>query len=101
MMVGDFNDIASNEEKWGGRLRPEENFQDFNNLLNNINAIDIGNEGRFWTWMPHWEGKEITERLDRVVVSINWHQAFTRAKRMHIEKKASNHSLLLIHTTPD
>ena len=49
--------------------------------------------------MTHWEGKEITQRLDRVRVSLNWHEAFERAKCIHIEKEASDHSLLLIDTT--
>ena len=33
IMAGDFNDIVSNDDKWGGRLRLEGSFQEFRNFL--------------------------------------------------------------------
>ena len=53
-----------------GRVRSMESFQDFRNLLSSMDAIDLGIEGKPWTWMVHWEGQEIKRRLD-IVVNIN------------------------------
>ena len=42
MITGDFNDITSNEEKWGGRKREEGTFKYFRNFIEQNGLIDIG-----------------------------------------------------------
>ena len=44
------NDILSNKEKWGGVKRLENNFREFRNFIRSKQLIDIGFEGKPWTW---------------------------------------------------
>ena len=73
VVVGDFNDICSNGEKWGGRERPEGSFREFNSFISANDQVDIGCKGVPWTWSNTWEGEgEIRERLDRCLGSVGW-----------------------------
>ncbi|XP_071901101.1 uncharacterized protein [Coffea arabica] len=99
---GDFNDILSNEEKWGRSLREERSFRDFKDLIDQNGLIDIGYEGHLWTWSNHWEEKgEIRQRLDRCLASYDWVQIFEKARCQHLDTYASDHSLLCLDTVPD
>ena len=70
MIAGDFNDIFSNEEKWGGRTREEWTFNDIRTFINENQLVDTGYEGQPWTWSNNWEGNgEIKQRLDRTLSS--------------------------------
>ncbi|XP_071921851.1 uncharacterized protein [Coffea arabica] len=77
LLAGDFNDILTNEEKWGGFT------------------------GNPWTWSNNWDGEgEIRQRLDRGLSTINWSQFFDKAKCDHVETVGSDHSMLLIDNWP-
>ena len=101
MIAGDFNDITSNEEKWGGRKRKEGTFHDFRNFIEQNGLIDLGFEGNPWTWSNHWtqEG-EIKQRLDRALGSNVWSQVFDRTLVRHIDNVGSDHSMMLIDSNP-
>ncbi|XP_071906102.1 uncharacterized protein [Coffea arabica] len=72
IIMGDFNDITSNEEKWEGRVRDAKNFQDFREFINDNKLIDIGYEGKPWTWCNNWYGtREVKERLDRGLCMVD------------------------------
>ena len=49
VLVGDFNDICSNKEKWGRRERPEGSFRQFNTFIRGNNLVDRGPTGVPWT----------------------------------------------------
>ncbi|XP_027067676.1 uncharacterized protein [Coffea arabica] len=92
IIIGEFNDIVSNEEKWGGRNRDDRSFQDFRNLVDDNQLLDIGFEGKPWTWCNNWYGDgEVKERLDRGLCTLEWSQCFSEANCKHIESHASDH----------
>ena len=67
------NDILSNKEKWGGVKRLENNFREFRNFIRSKQLIDIGFEGKPWTWCDNQEKNgEVKERLDRFLSSKDW-----------------------------
>ena len=101
LISGDFNDIASNDEKWGGRRREEGSFRDFRLFIHQNGLIDLGFEGKPWTWSNQWtqEG-EIRQRLDRALGSSAWSQHFDRATVKHIENFGSDHSMILLDANP-
>ncbi|XP_071928063.1 uncharacterized protein [Coffea arabica] len=41
---------TSGEEKWGGRRRHESSFKEFNRFIKENELIDLGFEGKPWTW---------------------------------------------------
>nr|XP_027088506.1 uncharacterized protein LOC113709853 [Coffea arabica] len=92
-IAGDFNDILSNEEKWGGVAREERSFRDFKDFLAHNHLIDIGFEGHPWTWSNHWDNDcEVRQRLDRCLGSMEWYQTFDKASCQHIDTYASYHT---------
>ena len=101
LLAGDFNDILSNEEKWGGRVREERSFKDFNSFVENNRLVDLGFTGNPWTWSNNWEDEgEIRQRLDRGLSTIEWGQFFDKAKCEHVDTFGSDHSMLLIDNWP-
>ena len=101
MLVGDFNDICSNGEKWGGRERSEGSFRDFNSFMSGNELVDIGYVGIPWTWSNTWEGEGVVkERLDRCLGSVGWVQLYEKVTCEHIEQEASDHCLLMVDTNP-
>ncbi|XP_027166673.1 uncharacterized protein LOC113766707 [Coffea eugenioides] len=101
MMAGDLNDIPSNEEKWGGRSRPDSSFKDFREFIESNALIDLGFEGVPWTWSNQWEGGGlIQQRLDRCLANQGWIQQFKDARCTHVHKEASDHCIVLMDTEP-
>ena len=71
IIVGDFNDIRSNEEKWDGSARQEWSFKDFRNFIANSELINIGFKGYRWTRSNNWEEeREIRQRLDGTLSNL-------------------------------
>ncbi|XP_071940395.1 uncharacterized protein [Coffea arabica] len=100
MIIGDFNDIISNEEKWGGTTREERSFQDFKEFIHGNQLMDIGFVGHPWTWCINWEeAGEVKQRLDRDLCSYSWSQVYEKVNCRHIDSYASDHSILLFDTT--
>ncbi|XP_071902137.1 uncharacterized protein [Coffea arabica] len=99
MIAGNFNDIVSNEEKWGGNSRQESNFQDFKQFINGNQLMDIGFVGHPWTWCNNWDQEgEIKQRLDRGFCSYSWSKVYEKVQCTHIDSYASDHSILLFDT---
>ncbi|XP_071917167.1 uncharacterized protein [Coffea arabica] len=100
-IMGDLNDITSNGEKWGGNLRAEVRFQDFNSFINNNELVDIGFEGVSWTWCNNWGNEgEVKERLDRILGTKEWIRKMDKAKCLHVKTEALDHCMLVLDTNP-
>ncbi|XP_027156321.1 uncharacterized protein LOC113757111 [Coffea eugenioides] len=101
LIAGDFNDIVSNAEKWGGNRREEGSFKPFKDFINDNQLLEIGFEGHPWTWCNNWEGEgEIKQQMDRGLCSFPWYQLFQQASCQHCDSYASDHSILLFDTKP-
>lgn len=77
ILIVDFNDITSNEEKWGGRLREEWTFTHCKQFISASTLVDVGYEGVPWTWsnLSEEEGK-IKQRFDTGPSSNKWAEWF-------------------------
>nr|XP_027065280.1 uncharacterized protein LOC113691366 [Coffea arabica] len=99
MIAGDFNDLVSNDEKWGGIRREEKSFHDFRDFINGNYLLDIGFIGHPWTWCNNWEEEgEVKQRLDRGLCTYPWFQVFDKVNCRHIDSYASDHSILMFDT---
>ncbi|XP_071933651.1 uncharacterized protein [Coffea arabica] len=82
-IMGDLNDITSNNEKWGGRHRAEV-LKEFPGLVIITGVVR----------------ERYKERIDRVLGSQGWIKRFEKTKCTHVETEASDHCLLVLDTKP-
>ena len=50
LCAGDFNELLSNSEKWGRRLRPEQQMAHFRQVVDDFGFMDLGFTGPSFTW---------------------------------------------------
>ncbi|KAJ9548141.1 hypothetical protein OSB04_020684 [Centaurea solstitialis] len=77
VVMGDFNDLLSQEEKQGLHEHPDWCIQGFRETLSDCRLMDLSMHGFPFTWSRH-KGKpnEVLERLDRAVASQSWINLF-------------------------
>lgn len=101
IMGGDFNDIRKNEEKIGGMRRQENSFRCFRDFILEMEMGDIRFKGNISTWANNREGEGfIQKRLDSFFGSKEWMIYCPNAEAKHILRQSSDHSLLILDTTP-
>lgn len=101
MIIGDFNNIKSNKEKWRERIRQDWSFKDFGEFISDNHLIDIGYIGLPWTSCNNWNSiGEIKGRFNRAMSTVAWLQNFQTPTCTHIQLEASDYSLLLLDILP-
>jgi hypothetical protein len=100
-MLGDFNDILSCDEKWGGNRPSNSRMLEFRNCLNACSMIDLGFSGPRFTWSNcHDVSYLIMERLDRALANLDWRILFPEATVSHLTRTHSDHCPLLLTLCP-
>jgi hypothetical protein len=93
--IGDFNEIMTDSEKWGGNRRQRRLMEDFRNTAEECAIADLGFRGPKFTWANDREGIAfIKERLDRGLVNQSWRDLYPGAEIRVEAAVFSNHSLL-------
>ncbi|KAL5550972.1 hypothetical protein UlMin_001148 [Ulmus minor] len=92
LVVGDFNEIACDEEKRGGPPRSLTAMMNFSHALANCSLHDLGFKGPQFTWKNNSAGtKNIQERLDRMVAHPVWKDMFPNYRVYHLDFLHSDH----------
>lgn len=96
-VIGDFNEILTHDEKWGGRSRPEKQMSRFREVLEEGGLFDLGWRGDKYTWSNKHEDETFTkERLDRAVVNSAWKEIFKEGWVEVLVDRSSDHRPLLL-----
>ncbi|CAL1353160.1 unnamed protein product [Linum trigynum] len=99
VVMGDFNQVVSGNEKRGKRLEDERDMQAFANALSDTELEDLGFVGYPFTWDNARTGEAFTEeRLDRAVCNQDWAQAHPLAQVRHHERPYSDHRAVILDT---
>jgi hypothetical protein len=79
LLAGDFNDIASVEEKKGGAIPSMRRCSKFRERINACKLLDLGAMGPKYTWRGplYHGGQRIYERLDRALCNEEWRLKFS------------------------
>lgn len=78
LCIWDFNEILTNDEKFGDANRPFSQMERFKEALYDCELTDLGYKGSKYTWSNKREGGEFTkERLDRVLGNGNLKMTFS------------------------
>ncbi|XP_042964722.1 uncharacterized protein LOC122298944 [Carya illinoinensis] len=98
LCMGDFNELLSNEEKYGAAERPFSQMESFREALDECELSDLGFFGSRFTWCNKREGRAfIKERLDRAFGNSSWPNLFESSIVQVLPVLTSDHAPLLIH----
>lgn len=96
-LFGDFNAIASTNEKWGGTAQLSTNNRAFRKWIHGAGLMDMGYQGPAYTWSNKKGGWDnISERLDRVLVNLQWHTKYPNSAVFHLPRFSSDHLPILL-----
>jgi hypothetical protein len=100
-IIGDFNDLLSQEDKRGTHPHPNWLCTGFQSAVSDCDLTDIHLEGHQFTWTKsRGASHEIEERLDRAMVSSDWLALFPEAKLINLLASHSDHSPILLQSDP-
>lgn len=95
--MGDFNEIVTNFEKWGGATRKDMQMDKFRETLKTSDLGDLGHVGSKYTWSNSREdGGHTKERLDCVLANNDWYAAFREKEVQVLAARSSDHKPLLL-----
>lgn len=101
LVLGDFHEITSISEKFGGTPINQNRLNSFKSLLNNCNLLDFGFTGPKFTWTNLRKNSQlIMERLDRCLANPSWLNLFPSMIVMHLPRMHSDHCPILLNTNP-
>lgn len=93
MVLGDFNSIAANHERKGGAPNfASRSMRNFCSVIQDCNLLDAGFQGSMFTW----KNGRLQQRLDRVLINIEWRLKFQGATVFHLPFYKSDHRALLV-----
>ncbi|XVE71697.1 hypothetical protein DITRI_Ditri10aG0172400 [Diplodiscus trichospermus] len=91
MCIGDFNDIIREEEKEGGRRKDRRKINCFRDFVEGSGLQDVKAKGMKYTWSGIRKGKLVKEKLDRVLVNLDWMKAYPNMQATNLPVIGSNH----------
>ena len=102
VLLGDFNDMTSEDEKMGGLPLNKTRIAFFKNCMDKCGLTDLGFQGPRFTWTNKslaWNGP-IQERLDRGLGNAEWKLLFPMAEIHHLPRVKSDHCPIMLLTDP-
>ncbi|KAK2388712.1 hypothetical protein QL285_062362 [Trifolium repens] len=100
-ILGDFNDLLSQEDKRGIHPHPNWLCNGFRSAVSDCDLTDIQLEGYPFTWTKSRGSPNIIEeRLDRAMANSMWMMNYPNAKLLNLITSHSDHSPILLQTSP-
>ncbi|XP_050247698.1 uncharacterized protein LOC126695106 [Quercus robur] len=101
VIVGDFNESLTAEDKFGGRAFGVNSSLHFKECLDNCNMMDIGFSGPCFTWINKREVQALIQvRLDRFFVNPSWFLLYPEARVIHLTRCHSDHCSIMLELLP-
>jgi hypothetical protein len=100
-VIGDFNDLLSQEDKRGVHPHPNWLCNGFRTAVSDCDLTDIHLEGYPFTWSKS-RGREtvIEERLDRAMATSTWLMMYPEVKLQNLLASHFDHSPILLQNSP-
>ncbi|XP_012472495.1 uncharacterized protein LOC105789674 [Gossypium raimondii] len=95
-VAGDFNDIADEFEKEGGRNKERYKMKCFREMIEVSQLYDISFKGQRFTWFGLRDQAWVKERLDRALVNLDWMEACPNTQGFNLPAIGSDHSPMVV-----
>lgn len=93
VVIGDFNCILSDRERKGGASEPSTRGRHgFRAMMQDCNLIDAGFQGSAFTWKKG----NLFQRLDRMLMNMQWRLQFPQAAVFHLPYFKSDHRAIMM-----
>lgn len=96
VVMGDFNDIKSNDEKQGGPRRAEASFRPFRSMLSICGLQEVKTFGERFTWAGNRHQHAIKSKIDRFLATSTWQDLFPEVTVQMLDWIGSDHRPLLL-----
>ena len=97
LMLGDFNEVLSEDDKFGGNSVNLNRALEFKKCLDECNMLDLGFAGPKYTWT---NSRPITnlilERIDRCFANATWRTPYSAATMTHLPRTWLDHCPILL-----
>ncbi|RYR77281.1 hypothetical protein Ahy_A01g001732 [Arachis hypogaea] len=101
ILIGDFNDVISQDEKVGLHPKPSSQIESFRNFVHENAVLDLELQGMKYTWFSNPRNGCVTkERLDRVLANWEWRKMFQNATLSAFPPISSDHTHLILNVNP-
>lgn len=98
LVVGDFNEAMWQFEHFSATRRGERQMENFLDMLDYCELMDVGFNGIPWTYDNKKPGdRNVKVRLDRAVATQEWMSRFFDAAVQHLSSPCSDHCPLLVN----
>lgn len=98
-LTGDFNEIINNNEKSGGKDRPESTFCSFQSFLAQCDLFDLQHTGNFLSCRGKRGTHVVHCRLNSAVANSDWYEAFPTARSHYLLFERSYHRPCSLYLT--
>ncbi|XP_060973965.1 uncharacterized protein LOC133039154 [Cannabis sativa] len=96
-LIGDFNNIANQSEKNGGRPYPNALIEGFQSVLHECSLHDLDLHGHPYTWERGRNSGNLVEiRLDRALVTQLWLDTFHEVTLSNLPISSSDHTPIFL-----
>ncbi|KAK4577430.1 hypothetical protein RGQ29_027791 [Quercus rubra] len=96
-MIGDFNEVLCDDDKFGGNHVNLNRALEFKDCLDKCNVVDLGFAGPKFTWTNRRPILSlILERIDRCFANPVWCILYPEALVTHLPRTFSDHCPVLI-----
>ncbi|XP_075668491.1 uncharacterized protein LOC142638352 [Castanea sativa] len=97
LMLGDFNELLSSQDKFGGNPLITSRVLLFKECLDSCGMVDLGFHGHKYTWVNKREAVHyIKERLDKGFANFDWRELYPEAAIHHLARTHSDHCPILL-----
>jgi hypothetical protein len=97
LCAGDFNEVLSDQEQFGGNDREEWMMEGFREVVQYCGFTDLGFSGAPFTWDNRRDGvHNIKVRLDRALADEKWLDLFGDSVVSHVQTTASDHCAIKV-----
>ncbi|XVF47864.1 hypothetical protein PTKIN_Ptkin03bG0144600 [Pterospermum kingtungense] len=98
MCIRNFNQVLTNEENDGGRMRGKRIIDNFQKFLNECELLEVPFKLQLYTWYNKRENGLVRERLDRALINMKWAEEFPCSQKIHLPIIGSNHCPIMLNS---
>lgn len=97
MLMGDFNNVLTSQDRVGGNVVHPNEYVDLADMMERAELFEVDSIGDHYTWHNKHTADPIYSRIDRVLANMAWLQNFSQLQVEILDASVSDHALLRLN----